>query len=267
MSNASLAHEVESIIWFHSIDLGGGVVTPGIKSPEALDAELGRMGLPEDLSGRTVLDIGAWDGYFSFEAERRGAKRVVALDHYAWSLDHDAQRRYWAECQARGEAPLPYEQVPGLFDPTKQPGRRGFDLARARLRSSVEPIFGDLEDIDAGALGTFDIVFFMGVLYHLENPLRALRRLRQLTAGVVIVETVCAVFPGMEDRQMFEFFGTDELNGDPSNWWAPNAAGLDSMCRAAGFRDVVHVAEPSPDDPPHPGYRFHYGRAVFHALA
>jgi tRNA (mo5U34)-methyltransferase len=267
MTEPSLAEAVESIIWFHSIDLGGGLVTPGVKSSHELAHELGRIGLPDDLGGLTVLDIGAWDGFFSFEAERRGAKRVVALDHYAWSLDHVAQRRYWNECQVNAMAPLPYEQVPEVWDPVGLPGRRGFELAHRRLNSRVEPLLADLEEFDLDALGRFDIVLFMGVLYHLENPLRALRRLRQVTSGRAIVETVCGVFPGAEDRQMFEFFGTDELNGDPSNWWAPNATGLDAMCRAAGFSDVVHVAEPGPNDPPHPGYKYHYGRAVFHALA
>jgi tRNA (mo5U34)-methyltransferase len=262
-----LADEVSSTIWFHSIEFPDGVTSKGVKSREALAGELDRMGLPDDLSGLTVLDVGAWDGYFSFEAERRGAKRVVALDHYAWSLDHAGQHRYFHECLAAGVPPLPYDQVPEIFDPIGLPGRRGFELAHRALGSRVEPIVGDLETIDLDALGQFDIVFFMGVLYHLENPLRVLRALRAATAGRAIVETVCAVFPGFEDRQMFEFFATDELNGDPSNWWAPNAVGLDAMLRAAGFSDVVHLHEPPPDAEPHTGYRFHYGRCVFHAVS
>src|SRR5207247_11262810 len=72
--------------WWHSIDLGLGVVTNGFKTREGLKNELESLRLP-DLKDKTVLDIGAWDGFYSFEAEGRGARRVVALDHYVWSMD------------------------------------------------------------------------------------------------------------------------------------------------------------------------------------
>src|SRR5262245_36578224 len=65
--------------WWHSIDLGDGVTTPGFKSPETLAGELDAIGLPTDLTGRSVLDVGGWDGWFAFEAERRGAGRVAVL--------------------------------------------------------------------------------------------------------------------------------------------------------------------------------------------
>src|SRR2546426_11008818 len=84
--------------WFHSIEVGDGVVTPGHKSNEALAGELRLLRLP-DLHGLSVLDIGAWDGYFSFACERMGAQRVVALDHYAWSVDFPALHRYNQECR------------------------------------------------------------------------------------------------------------------------------------------------------------------------
>src|SRR5947208_97682 len=78
---ADLAQLVAARTWFHSIDLGDGVVTPGQKDTLS---EVGHLKLP-DLTGRTVLDIGAYDGFYSFEAERRGAKRVVAADHFVWN--------------------------------------------------------------------------------------------------------------------------------------------------------------------------------------
>jgi tRNA (mo5U34)-methyltransferase len=254
-----------SIPWFHSIDLGDGRVTPGIKSPERLRSELVALNLPEDLSGRSVLDIGAWDGYFSFEAERRGAARVVALDYYAWALDLQAQRRYVIDCRDQGVPPQPFDQVDDLWVEDDLPGRAGFELARRSLGSRVEPVVGDFMIMDLRALGTFDTVLFLGVLYHLEDPLRTLRRLRSVTAGFAIIETVCAVFPGFEHHQMWQFFETDELEGDPSNWWAPNAAALVGMCRAAGFRTVELKGHPTPTDPTPSGYDFHYGRAIVHA--
>lgn len=70
--------------WYHSIDLGAGVVTPGARSLQSLREQAEVLRLP-NLEGKTFLDIGAWDGFFSFEAERRGARQVLALDHYVWA--------------------------------------------------------------------------------------------------------------------------------------------------------------------------------------
>ena len=81
MNRADLQSRVDALRWFHTIDLGDGVVTRGTDESAG---RLARLQLPEDLSGKTVLDIGAWDGFYSFEAERRHASRVVASDHYAW---------------------------------------------------------------------------------------------------------------------------------------------------------------------------------------
>src|SRR5213596_771241 len=76
-----LRKEVEKINWWHKIDFGNGVITPGIDiTPEKLKW----IQMSQNLAGKSVLDIGAWDGFFSFEAERRGASRVVATDYYAW---------------------------------------------------------------------------------------------------------------------------------------------------------------------------------------
>ncbi|HEU4939440.1 MAG TPA: hypothetical protein VFT39_23490, partial [Vicinamibacterales bacterium] len=81
MSRADLQSRVDAIRWYHTIDLGGGVVTPGVDDSPV---RLARVQLPPSLEGKTVLDIGAWDGFFSFECERRRAARVVAADHFSW---------------------------------------------------------------------------------------------------------------------------------------------------------------------------------------
>ncbi|MGH9079311.1 MAG: hypothetical protein ACRDYE_04380 [Acidimicrobiales bacterium] len=90
---------MESIPWFHSIDLGGGVVTDGASEIQIPDDRF------PSFVGHSVLDIGAWDGYYSFMAERLGARRVVALDHYAWGVDIAARGEYWTECAAQGTLP------------------------------------------------------------------------------------------------------------------------------------------------------------------
>jgi tRNA (mo5U34)-methyltransferase len=202
--------------WRHSIDLGHGVITPGEKGgePGYMARELHALRLPEDLSGRTVLDIGTWDGFYAFEAERRGAARVVALDHYAWEIDRaDGDRRH----------------------PDTLPGRRGFDVAHSALGSRVEPVVADFMTLDLDELGTFDLVLFLGVVYHLEDPLRAMRRVAAVTGERAIIETAAVAVEMEEDRPLWEFHAGDGFDGDPTTWWVPNLRALHELCRAAGF--------------------------------
>jgi tRNA (mo5U34)-methyltransferase len=264
-SASTAAQSPHDVVWFHSIDLGNGEVTPGMKSADQLAAETTSICVPANLEGQTALDIGAWDGYFSFELERRNASRVVALDHYAWSLDLHAQHEYHAQMKLRGQQPRPAEEVPGVWDPVGLPGRAGFDYARGRLASRVEPVVGDFMTMDLAKLGRFDIVLFLGVLYHLKDPFLALRRLRETTRDLAIIETATVVLPAWADEKLFLFLETTELDDDAGNWWAPTPAGLTALCRAAGFRDVHVVYEPIEYDPPNDGYTLHFGRTCIHA--
>jgi tRNA (mo5U34)-methyltransferase len=259
------AREVEATCWFHSIDLGNGMVTPGAKSVETQQLQLEALNLP-DLSGKRVLDIGAWDGFFSFEAERRGAAHVTALDHHVWCLDHHAHRRYVEECRERGQAPEHFTQVPSIYSPDELPGRAGFDLARRTLRSNVVPVVGDFLAMDLETLGTLDVVLFLGVLYHLEDPFQAMRRLFEVTSGLCIVESTCIVTPGMEDHQMWEFSEGAELGDDPSNWWAGNGAVLEGLSRAAGFSRAELKTRWFEDDQGDSQSEIRYDRAVVHAI-
>ncbi len=244
MSDA-LRQAVDAVpFWMHSIDLGDGVVTPGHKTPERLREEVAAMHLP-DLAGREVLDVGAWDGFFSFEAERRGAARTVALDSFVWGLDLS-----------------PY--APPERQGTPAPGDAGFQLARRTLGSAVEPVVMEVIDMAPETVGTYDVVFFLGVLYHLQHPLAALERVRSVTRDVAIVETQMNVVGGLEDKAMWEFLEDDELNDDPTNWWVPNEKGLLGLLRTAGFAraEVVEVLGGRPD-PGVPGLQA--VRAVAHA--
>jgi tRNA (mo5U34)-methyltransferase len=231
----------EDIFWFHSIDFGDAV-SPGQKSLELLDTEWRQLRLPS-LAGRSVLDIGAWDGYFSFRAEREGASRVVALDHYVWSLDLPAQQAYYRACKQAGAVPEPYHERPELWHPDSLPGMRAFSHARERLGSHVEPVVGDFMTTEVDPC---DVVLFLGVLYHVEDPLLTMRRLRALTRELAVIETAATHVAG-HDRPLFELFPSNELDGDVSNWWSPNEAGLHGLCRAAGFSNVETVARPPLD--------------------
>jgi tRNA (mo5U34)-methyltransferase len=231
--------------WYHSIELAPGIVTPGRAPLEHWEAALRSLQLP-DLHGKSVLDIGAYDGFFSFAVERLGAARVVALDHYVWSADMAAYLRDWRESQRTGAA-LPSIHESRHWQPDTMPGRRAFDAAREILGSKVEVVVGDFMTMDLGDLGRFDVVLFLGVLYHMENPLGAMRRVASVTApdGLAVIETEAMEIPGFEERALCEFFPGTELNNDPSNWWAPNAKALAGLCNAAGFRDV-NILAPRP---------------------
>lgn len=171
--------------------------------------------LPADLTGRSVLDIGCNAGFYSLEMKRRGAARVVGID---------SDPRYLA--QAR--------------------------LAAEVCGAAIE--FRELSVYDVGALGErFDVVLFMGVLYHLRHPLLALDLIREHVAGDLLVyqsmqrggDEIGEVAPDypFEDREPFErpdfprlHFIEDRYAGDWTNWWVPNRACSAAMLRGAGFR-------------------------------
>ena len=233
--------------WFHSIDLGNGVFTPGTKTPEHHKRELASLRLP-DLEGKSVIDIGAWDGFYSFTAERLGAARVVALDSHVWALDQEAKNRYKADCRKKGVPQQHPAYIPELWCFDKLPGKRGFDLVHSALHSQVESVFGDITKMDPGSLGTFDVVLFLGVLYHMENPLQSLRFVRQLTKKLAVIETEAVAVAGYDDRPFCEFFPAKaKLMDDPTNFWAPNAAAVVGLCETAGFSKVELLTPiPSP---------------------
>ena len=199
--------------WYHRIDLGGGFVTPGENDTQAT---LARLRLPARLDGLSVLDIGAWDGFFAFEAERRGASRVVAIDPACW------REPAWGE---RGWGT-----------------KNGFDLARAALGSSVEDRDLDLLDLSPASIGTFDLVLFLGVLYHLPDPLPYLEAAASVCRGLLVVETHADLLDVR--RPAMAFYPSDEIDGDPSNWWGPNSAALAALLAGAGFPQVRVFKEP-----------------------
>jgi tRNA (mo5U34)-methyltransferase len=198
-----------AIRWFHSIDLRNGVVTPGIFDTAA---QLPRFHIPQDLSGKTVLDIGAWDGFYSFEAERRGAKRVLATDSFAWS------GQGWGS-------------------------KRGFEFARKTLNSKVEDMNIDVMDLSPEKVGMFDVVLFLGVLYHLKHPMLALERVYSVTKELLILDTHVDLLGSK--RPAVAFYPGSEVNRDETNWSGPNPAAVLAMLKTAGFSRAKIVSPPA----------------------
>jgi tRNA (mo5U34)-methyltransferase len=189
--------------WWHSFELPDGSLVRGANELAGQKNRIGQFPIPEDLRGRRALDIGTWDGWFAFELERRGAD-VVAID--TW----DNPR---------------------------------FREMHARLNSRVDYRQLDMYELTPANLGRFDIVLFMGVLYHLKHPLLALERVCDLTTDLAAVDSFVLreeFRPGerVDDRPIMEFYENDEMGGQTDNWVGPSVACLLAMCRAAGFARV-----------------------------
>lgn len=252
-----LQAQADALYWFHTIDLGNGVKTKGEAIPWPHTVEI----LPE-CEGRSVLDIGAWDGKNSFLAEQRGASRVVALDHYAWGVDMASRSAYWNECIAQGVLPDHGRDLTDFWMP-HLPGRRPFDFAKAALNSQVEPVVADFTTMDLGALGAFDVVLYLGVLYHMEEPLTCLKRVRSVTTEVAVIETEAVHLQGSDDAAVLQFHAGDTCRTDFGNWYVPTINALHALCRAAGFSSIRTVAGP-PEAPAPEGEspRTRFGRRI-----
>ena len=198
--------------WFQRIELPGGVVTPGWNDPKV--EKLPHFGLPADMRGMRVLDIGNAEGFFSFEAERRGASEVVGIENYP-------------------------------------PMIRKFNVCRAALGARAQSFRASVYDLSPKAFGTFDLVFFFGVLYHLRHPLLALERIQSVCTGTLLMQTDLSRDSSEISRAEFYPFGVqsgppENPSYDPTCLWFPNVACCIGMLAHVGFRDVVRL---SPDAP------------------
>ena len=207
--------------WFHNLDLGGVQTAPHhfLGDYPRVKWQTFASSIPENLAGKSVLDIGCNAGFYSIEMKRRGADRVVGID---------ADERY---------------------------------LAQARFAAKVSNVDIEFRQLSVYRVGDlreqFDLVLFMGVLYHLRHPLLALELLHELVVGDLLVTqsllrgsprnmNVPPDFPFWEeeifDRDEFPrmYFIENRFAHDPTNWWIPNRACFEAMLRSAGFEILGH---------------------------
>jgi tRNA (mo5U34)-methyltransferase len=203
--------------WYHSIDLGHGISTPGAFDHRAI---VQRYGLPADLTGKRALDVATFDGFWAFEMERRGAREVVALDleHYS-DLD------------------LPPEQKAAML----QEGRdgyfgTGFALAREARGSRVQRTILSVYELSPERTGgTFDVVFCGDLLLHLMNVPKALQGMRAVTGGeAVFVDVFDPTLDVLAPYPLTRYLGGQTL----CTWWTPSRSCLVQMIKDAGFRSV-----------------------------
>jgi len=191
--------ELEALGYYHSIELPDGAVLQGLQSLDHLHLRISQFPIPADIRGKRVLDIGAWDGWFSFEMERRGAQ-VMAID------------------LVKSE---------------------NFVRLRELMKSKVEYVVGDICRLTSRDLGRFDIVLFFGVLYHLKHPLLALEHVCEMTLDMACIESyVIDRGENLDTVPVLEFYEGTELRGQFDNWVGPNVPCLLAMARTAGFVEV-----------------------------
>lgn len=207
---AELRERFDQIGWYHTQELGPGLTTPGMFD---LRPYVGRYGIGADLTGKRVLDVGTFEGFWAFELERRGAQ-VVALDvETIQQLDWPARLRP-AEDGRRGE---------------------GFELARRALDSAVERVGCSVYEATPERLGgRFDLVFCGSVLIHLRDPMLALERMAGLCDGELVLADEYS------RRLAWLPFGGAEFRGETpwSTWWRPAPRTWLAMVRCAGFEEV-----------------------------
>lgn len=222
LSATEIRQQVEALgPWFHNIDLGGVSTAPDHFLGDYPNMKWRKFAdaIPADLTGKTVLDIGCNAGFYSIEMKRRGASRVLGVDFDDVYLE-----------QAR--------------------------FAAGVAEADIE--FRKLSVYDVGALGEkFDVVIFMGVLYHLRHPLLALDLIREHVAKDILVfqsmqrgssdvPDLAENYP-FSDYDLFDDPAYPKLHfierryaNDPTNWWVPNAACAEGMLRSAGFEITAH---------------------------
>ena len=193
--------------WYHSFELPDGTLIEGVNSLDRQRQRFARFLLPPDLHGKRVLDIGAWDGWFSFEAERRGAA-VTSID-----------------CVEAAH----------------------FLEMRRKLSSQADYRILEIYELPDAGLGKFDIVFLLGILYHLKHPLLGLEIACGLATDVAIVESFVTDGDTWQEHAdaipTLEFYEGYELGGQFDNWVGPSVACLLAMCRTAGFAraELLHT--------------------------
>ena len=207
-------------IWYHKIEVAPGVWTPGThNSTQGLEL----IQMPEDLTGMRVLDIGARDGFYTFEAERRGAREVVALD---------------------------YESADNT----------GFSIAAELLGSKATFVNDNVYALNPEEHGTFDLILFLGVIYHLRHPLLALDRIHDVCApeGLLMIETHM-IDEGVVDHDgefrpladyhadlaalpLVQYYPENMLANDYTSQWAPNRYGARGLAAGIELRAAEDLA-------------------------
>lgn len=208
-----IAARIAGRSWYHAIDLGQGVVTPGWSAAGAVWDNIRSARGRIDYAGKRVLDLASWDGMWAFEAERLGAAEVIATEVFPMAYENFMICR-----EILGSRVMPF-----------------YNASIYNLWAALAPV------VDRGApeFDLFDVVQNLGVMYHLRDPLHALASVRSVTAtgGTMLLETAVVLD---EPRSFALLNGPDarRIYDDTSTWWAMTLPCLEEMLSATLFRQV-----------------------------
>ena len=200
--------------WFQKIEVLPGFYSNGWSNPRL--EKLPYFGLPEDLTGKRVLDIGCAEGFFSFEAEKRGAREVIGIDSFPDSV-------------------------------------RRFNIVKEARQSAATAFLMNVYDLEPKRLGTFDLVLFYGVFYHLKHPQYALERIHSVCAGDLLFQTFMLEEPTVKGTPWARYYPHGMMSGkenelfDPTIFWLFNSACCLAMLDSVGFVDSEVIStDPNP---------------------
>lgn len=212
----ALLDQVQTTEWYHSIDLGHGVVTPGFFDHRPL---VHKYHLPDDLSGKRALDVATYNGFWALEFEKRHAAEVVGVD---------------VECMDQVDLAPAVRARMSEQELRKKTGT-GFEIVRRALGSQVRREILSVYDLAPERLGMFDLVFCGDLLLHLTNPIRALQRIRSVCSGhALLAELYDPNLDRCGPYKLMNYHGGVE----DFVWWTFGLTTLEQMIRDAGFRRV-----------------------------
>ncbi len=211
---AAVEDEVRQLGWYHTIELPGGVVTPGLFDHRPL---VPRYGFPESLAGQRAIDVATFDGFWAFELERRGAD-VTAIDLPAVA-DLD-----WPAGMRDGFVARGLDRDPST----------GFRLAARALGSGVDLVKSSVYDLSPERVGQFDFAHIADVLMHLRDPVRALERVRSVVRDGGTAHIVDSIDPDLAGKHVASYEGGWQF----CTWWIPSLDLLAQMVLDAGFSTV-----------------------------
>jgi len=263
--------DVDRYYWYHTVDLGEGLVTPGLHDYRR---RIGEFRFPDDMSDMNVLDVGSATGFFAFEFEKRGAHvvsvEVPSLDEVDRFPCQDAAQTVGklGEMTA-GHSTYTSENFDEVFHRSSPQDfyhyflDGPFQFCHRALRSRVERRYASIYDIPSTDLGTsdFDLVFLGDLLLHTMHPLNALAAVAPLCRGTLVISQHMP--RGFGSRPAVLYVGGEEIGSDHSTWWYPNLACFQQLLKKLGFRTVEVVGHNTGASLPAGSY---YDRPVLHAV-